>query len=176
MINPAVLILTALLLSACQTVNMHSSKSLMLSHDSTGEVIAGSPQKLIAAIRNGCELTIGWGAIGASRTIEHIANPMWVSVRDGELVEAQLDDYLINLAVLGEPQEEHPRQARFGGTDEVLMWRANLKTDGSFNAVWYHPHTGKLVTRIPQQHPMKWFADCQPIESEALFPKLTEQK
>lgn len=155
-----------ILISAC---NQSSTRwHLQLSHSANGDVLRGSHANLINSIRSGCEIRVAWGArrkADPQRTIEHIATPLWVAVRDGMQVEVQLDDFLINLPVLGEPETDHTRRAQFGGTSEVVMWRANLKTDGSFDAVWFKPHSGEFVYRAPQQHPMKWFSDCAAVDS-----------
>ncbi len=159
-------------LSGC--ASMHSTPwQLMLSHDRDGEVTGGHIDQLISAVRSGCQLQVAWGARRRSdpqSTIEHIASPLWVSVRNGQSVEAQLEGFMSNLAVLGEPNEEQPRYERFGGTEKAVWWRANLKTDGSFDAVWYH-HDGRLAERVPQRHPMRWYADCKPSHTEPLFPR-----
>jgi len=146
--------------------------NLMLSHTADGSVRQGSNENLVSVIRQGCQIRVAWGARRAAdpkRTIEHIANPVWVTVRDGNQVEVQLNDFLINHKVLGEPSSQYPQRERFGGTDKAVMWRANLKTDGTFDAVWYYAHSGEFITREPQTHPMKWFADCEPSSSEPLF-------
>lgn len=150
----------------------HGNWHVALHHDRDGKVFSGDISKLISSIRNGCNLRVAWGTKRASdptQTIEHIATPIWVSVRNSETVEVQLDDYLINLNVLGEPPEDYPRRDRFGGTEKAVKWRASLKTDGSFNAVWYYAGTGAYVERVPQKHPMKWFVDCAPKTSTPLF-------
>lgn len=90
-------------------------------------------------------------------------------MRDSENVEVQIGDFLINHSVLGEPAIEHPGRERFGGTDKAVKWRANLKTDGTFDAVWYFEHSGDFITRVPQRHHMKWFADCKPGQAAPLF-------
>ena len=77
---------------------------------------------------------------------------------------------MINLSVLGEPESEHRNRDRFGGVNQVVKWRANLKTDGTFDAVWFAPHSGEFIERIPQRHPMRWYADCQPTENRPLYP------
>lgn len=149
-----------------------SNWHLALKHNSQGTVEQGSVGELISAVRLGCDLRIAWGArrrADSTRTIEHIATPVWVAVRDGESVEVQLDDFLINLSVLGEPAVEHPERDRFGGTDRAVMWRANLKTDGTFEAVWYDAASGDFITRVPQRHPMSWFVDCQPGAADPLY-------
>ena len=67
--------------------------------------------------------------------------------------------------------DDFPRADSFGGTDEIVQWRATLKPDGSFNAIWNKPHSGALVTRRPQNYPMKWYADCDPGEALPLYPE-----
>ncbi len=146
---------------------------LLLKHDRDGKVLSGDVGELISAVRQGCDLRVAWGArrnADPSRTIEHVSTPIWVAVRDGAVVEVQLDDFVINLSVLGEPNEEHPARERFGGTDKAVMWRANFKTDGTFDAVWYDPITGGLITRVPQRHGASWFADCAPGVTQPLYP------
>ncbi len=163
-------VLVVLLTTGC--AQHGSAWNLLLSHDARGTVNHGSQASLVAAVRQGCQLRVAWGArrkADPSRTIEHIATPLWVSVRDGTNVEIQIGGFMANQRVLGEPIEDHPRYERFGGTNAAVMWRAGLKTDGSFNAIWYRPDTGALVERVPQNHPMKWFADCRPDEEETLF-------
>lgn len=150
---------------------------LKLAHTAEGDVLSGSKEELIGAIRNGCQIRVAWGArraVDPNMTIEHIATPGWISVRNGDAVEVQLDGFMTNLAVLGEPPEDHPRRERFGGTEKAVSWRANLKTDGSFDAVWYYADTGELVERVPQTHPMKWFADCANKASQPLYPTENE--
>ena len=144
----------------------------MLAHTKDGKVTQGSADNVVNAVRSGCQLRVAWGArrqADPSRTIEHIAKPLWVSVRDSTDVDVQIGDFLINHGVLGEPPEDHPRRDRFGGTQKAVKWRANLKTDGTFDAVWYYEDTGDFITRIPQRHPMKWFADCKPGRADPLF-------
>ena len=161
-----------LMITACSqpAVKWH----IVLGHDKDGSVISGSAKDLISTIRQGCEIRVAWGAhraVDPSRTIEHKATPIWIAVRDGKTVEVQLDDFLINLNVLGKPTTDHPRREKFGGTQEAILWRANLKTDGSFHAVWYKAGSGDFVTSIPQRHPMRWFADCKPTPSTPLYGK-----
>jgi len=138
---------------------------LMLSHDREGVVRQGSKDRIIAAVRSGCQIRIAWGGGRADpprRSVEHVANVNWITVRNEAQVRAQIGNLQANLTTLGEPIEDHPNRAEFGGTHEVVEWRATLSTDGSFDAVWFAPHSGEFVARVPQQHPMKWYADCEP--------------
>jgi len=165
----------ALILSACQgAVPLKTSPAwhLMLAHDRDGKLADGASKNLVAAVRNGCQIRVAWGNRRDSqppRSIEHVAEVKWISVLNDEMVQAQIGDFLINLTALGEPSEDHPRRDEYGGTQQVVEWRATLKTDGSFDAVWFAPHSGKFVTRRPQRHPMKWFSDCNPTQSSPLY-------
>lgn len=85
----------------------------MLSHTADGSVRQGSNENLVSVIRKGCQIRVARGARRAAdpmRTIEHSATPEWVSVRDGNQVEVQLDHFLINHKALGEPNSDHPRR------------------------------------------------------------------
>lgn len=150
---------------------------LMLAHDRDGNIRSGAESNVIDAVRSGCQIRIAWGGGRADpprRSIEHVADVKWISVRNGESVNAQIGDFLINLSALGEPVEEHPRRQEYGGTQHVVHWRATLRTDGTFNAVWYKPHSGEFVARRPQNHPMKWFSDCIPDHPEPLYQKAND--
>ncbi|MEL7312582.1 MAG: hypothetical protein AAFN07_13805 [Pseudomonadota bacterium] len=163
-----------LLFQGCTaTSDLVPSWHLQLAHDANGNVTDGSEQNLVATIRAGCQIRVAWGArrrADPQRTIEHSAEPQWISVRDGQSVAAQIGGFTPNLSVFGEDPASHPRFERFGGTETLVEWRADIATDGSFNAVWYQPHSGTFVERVPQQHPMRWYADCVAISEAPLYP------
>ncbi len=147
---------------------------MLLSHDRTGQIEAGSKLQVINAVRNGCRLRVAWGSRRTSHpisSIEHVSEVSWISVRNQEFIKAQIGGLITNLEALGNFSENHPRLERFGGTEQVVEWWATLSTDGSFDAVWFAPHSGQFIARIPQRHPMKWYSDCRPSEAAGpLFP------
>lgn len=146
---------------------------LMLAHDQEGTVEQGATSRVAAAVRDGCQLRIAWGArrkADPTQTVEHVADALWVTVRNGNQVQAQVEGFMANLSVLGEPQAEHPRFERFGGTQNVVMWRAILSSDGNFDAIWYGANDGQLKFRAPQRHPMRWYSDCVPDQAAVLYP------
>lgn len=147
---------------------------LLLAHDANGKVEQGDHEQIVNAVRQGCQIRIAWGNKGPTSSIEHIADPMWISIRNGNDIEIQIGGFLVNQNVLGEPPEDHPKRERFGGTEKVVEWRASLRTNGTFNAVWFYPHNGEFITRVPQRHPMRWFADCDPVTTAPLFPTSNE--
>ncbi|MEO1574513.1 MAG: hypothetical protein AAFU65_06085 [Pseudomonadota bacterium] len=147
--------------------------NLALAHDRDGNVTQGDVVNIANAVRRGCRVRIAWGARRAadpSRTIEHVADATWISVVNEELIRAEVDGFMANLAVLGEPSEDHPRMARFGGTEKAVLWRATLSSDGRFDAIWYGATDGELKVRIPQRQPMRWYADCAPGTAPPLYP------
>lgn len=154
-----------------QSSELGSPWHLMLSHDREGQLLEGSVAQVVNAVRSGCQHRIAWGGAGR-RTVEHVADVKWITVYNDNELKAQIGDFLFNLEFLG---DDFPRAEPFGGTDEVVHWRATLKPDGSFNAIWYKPHSGELVTRRPQNHPMKWYADCDPGITEPLYIRPNEQ-
>ncbi|MEM9495742.1 MAG: hypothetical protein AAGA09_07035 [Pseudomonadota bacterium] len=166
-----VFVLALVFLTACR--GDQSPWRLALSHDANGAVIEGDAAHLVSAIRHGCDIRVAWGARGRAnpdRTIEHVSTPIWVSVRNDTDVEVQLDAFAINLAVLGEPPADHENLEPYGGVERMVKWRATLKTDGTFDAVWYYPHNGAFVARVPQRHPMRWFVNCAPGPATPLYP------
>lgn len=152
--------------SGLSSSGLSSPWHLMLSHDDAGEVQSGSVDKLVNTVRSGCQHRIAWGGSGR-RTVEHVADVKWITVHNDNELKAQIGDFLFNLEIMG---EDFPRAEPFGGTDSVTHWRATLKPDGSFNAIWYKPHSGEMVTRRPQNYPMKWYADCNPGKAAPLYP------
>ncbi|MFK8017525.1 MAG: hypothetical protein AB8G17_19030 [Gammaproteobacteria bacterium] len=166
----ALLIVGLMCLAACASSGQ--DWRLALKHDRDGTVVHGNESLLVDAVRRGCPLRVAWGTrrrADPTRTIEHVATPSWVSLRDGQHVEVQLDEFMINLSVLGEPPEDHANRAPFGGTERAVYWRASLKTDGSFDAIWFDRQTGELIRRVPQRHAMSWFVQCAPQRAEPLY-------
>lgn len=164
-------LVAAVALGGCDTTAA-DAWTLALAHTEEGVPLDGSLDALVGAIRRGCPVRVAWGTrrrADPGRTIEHASDPVWLSVPDGASVTAQLGDVLINLPVVGEPEEDHPARAPFGGTARAVFWRANLSTDGTFDAIWYDRGTGELINRVPQRHRMRWYVQCAPGEGEPLF-------
>jgi len=169
----AALFIPCILAIACapakpvEIIQLSSPWHLMLAHDKDGNVQDGSVANVVNTVRNGCQHRIAWGGAGR-RTVEHVADVKWITVHNDVELKAQIGDFIFNQEFLG---EDFPRAEPFGGTDEIVQWRATLKPDGSFNAIWYKPHSGALVTRRPQTYPMKWYADCDPGVAAPLYPE-----
>lgn len=166
----------AAVLGACvgtQPVAGTDTWVLQLAHTKDGDVLTGSEAALVQAIRSGCTVRVAWGGrrrSDPSLTVEHAAILTWVTVRNGTSVSGEIRGLTPNRSVLGEDPASHPTMDRFGGTSAVVEWRAGVATDGTFDAIWFYPHSGEFIERVPQRHPMRWFTDCQGLTTQRLYP------
>lgn len=140
---------------------------LVYRHDADGQVVAGSKAELLGAIRRGSPIRIAWGVKvereGRVRSVEHVADPVFASIVDGDHVVVQLPEHIAQRAY-----------ADIGGAvfdDAAVMWRGLMTTQGIFDAVWVNRATGEVVRRLPQRVGLAWFA-FQPENSEARQPLL----
>ena len=177
------LLSAAVLLAGCQTLSPVAQDTstpwrIVYAADENGLVKTGSIDDLFSVIRQGCNIKIAWGGRRAddpSRSIEHVANPIWINARNGNHVEAMIGGHAWNLAFLGTPSPEDDRVLSFGGRDQVVRWQAEATTGGAFDAVWFNSVTGVLTARRPQRFAMRWIADCAPDSTTPpLFDLLDE--
>ncbi len=140
------------LVISCTTNNQDSNWSIAFKNDKDGNVIHGSKNELINAIRNGADIRIGWGSKGKKHQIEHLSDPIWIAILDEKEIMIHLhpqvlssinwDKYTVNYA------------------DSTLLrkeWRVVLTTKGEFDAVWYDRKEQLVSKRIPQNHVITWF-------------------
>ena len=131
---------------------------LVYRHDADGKPLAGSKDALLAAVRSGAALRFAWGfaatSAGQPVSVEHVAEPVFVSVMRGEHVFVQLPEHIAQASYLD------PAKARFD--QAAVMWRGLMGTDGTFDAVMVDRATGKEVRRLPQRAGLAWFAQLAP--------------
>lgn len=128
---------------------------LMYRHDADGRPVAGDKAALLAAIRRGDPVRIAWGgafrtASGARLSVEHSADPVFVSIAGGQDVVAQIPEHIAQTAYHDEPKAAFDPGA--------AMWRGLFSTTGRFDAVWTDRGTGKEVRRMPQKASVAWLA------------------
>jgi len=137
-------------------------------HDKNGHPISGSKDALIAGIRNGYSLKVGWGlSVEREDTtirIEHIAEPLFLTIIQEKEVSIVIDAH----PLLQSYWRIENQQFKEGGH----IWQCVLNTTGAFNAQIYHRSTGELIRDFPQQHRMTWYLDYPKggkLENEPLF-------
>jgi len=136
------------------TENPDTNWEVALKTDKSGKAVEGSKVKLIQAIK------IGWGSKGKTRSIEHLSEPIWLGILNGQEVTAKLHPQL-----LGGTVDWDNLSANYSNTDVLSQeWRVVLTTKGSFDAIWYDRKGDSLVRHVPQQHPMTWFVSSNGVE------------
>lgn len=130
--------------------------------DAKGSVISGSTTHLVQVIRNGGDVKIGWGFKGENHSIEHLSEPIWLGILDGQEVLAHLDPQVLSAV---DWVELRPNYA--DSTLAVKEWRVAISTKGDFDAIWYNRKNNKVVERRPQQHPITWFVRKSDFQAAA---------
>jgi hypothetical protein len=125
----------------------------MYRHDGEGQATAGSKDLLLTALRRGDPVRVAWGGAfksrdGSARSVEHSADPVFVSITGGREVVAQLPEHLAQASYSDEAA------ATFG--PGAVMWRGLLSTTGRFDAIWVDRATGREVRRAPQRAAVAW--------------------
>ncbi|MEO1053094.1 MAG: hypothetical protein AAFX87_20840 [Bacteroidota bacterium] len=123
-------------------------------HSNEGDVLWGDKDALLDAIRKGYDIRIGWGAKGkkdATIRIEHVVEPVFLSIIKEDVVSAVLDEHIALDSYIREDKQQF--------NDPKVTWSCVLTTEGTFNAVWYNRLTGEKVRDYPQKHTMTWYVE-----------------
>lgn len=117
-----------------------------------GEDIAGSRTALIAAVRRGSPLRVGWGeaAPDGSWSVEEFSNVGFTNIMAGHDLVVQLEPAMI--------QSDYLDAKKATLRDPPLEWRAVMSTDGRFDAQMTDPATGKLFRTLRQRTRIHWYA------------------
>ena len=138
--------------------------TLLFRNGSHGETLAGSRAALLAAIRSGQTVHMGWGLSverdGQQRSVEHVIAPIYLGIVHGEEVVAQLPEHIALQA--------YADVDRGLFEDPAVMWRGMMTTTGSFDAVWVNRATGEVVRRFPQRAAISWYGVPAPTGTPAL--------
>lgn len=127
---------------------------LVYRHDADGGSLAGTKEALFDAVRRGFPLRLAWGfetqVDGRAITVEHSAEPVFVTIMNGADLFAQLPEHIAQASYF------QPDKALFD--NPAVMWRGLLGTNGNFDAVLVDRATGREVRRLPQRAAVAWFA------------------
>lgn len=127
---------------------------LVYQHEADGKPLVGAKEALFDAVRRGYEIRLAWGAsIDAGdrpRSVEHAAEPVFVTIMDGSELFVQLPEHIAQASYID------PAKAVF--ETPSVMWRGLMGTNGSFDAVYVDRATGREIRRLPQQARIAWFA------------------
>jgi hypothetical protein len=134
-------------------------------HDADGKPLEGDKERLFDAIRRGDSLRVAWGASGAAGSVEHSADPVFLTIAGGREAYAQLPAHALQTSY-GIPGAAAPQSPS-------VHWRAVIGTDGRFDASWYDELDGDPLVRLPQRAAVSWLAlapdpSCDPRPAPVL--------
>ena len=153
--------LIIVLLSACESdgkIGVSSGGAIwkaVYKNDRNGKRISGSIDTLIAGIRAGYSVKVGWGwkkELGDSTLIlEHVATPLYISIIQQKHISAIIDAH----PLLESYFKIDAQKFAEGGH----IWQCVMTTQGTFHAQVYDRATGALLKDWPQTHTITWFLD-----------------
>ena len=149
---PSLIFCSIVFLFSCSKPISQDAYHVVFKNDKDGKALFGSKEELIKHIRSGSSIRVGWGSKGKTRGIEHLAEPIWISVLNEQEVSVQLHAHYS-----GSVDWENLSSSFEDSSLVNIEWRVILSTKGEFDAVWYDKYKGELVRRVPQRHPMTWF-------------------
>jgi hypothetical protein len=125
---------------------------LLYANDERGEPRLGRRDDLLAALRRGSPVRVGWSEASPREgwSVEEFSGAQFVNVMGGRDVVAQLDDAYI--------QTHYLESSKAGPRAPVVEWRATLSTDGRFVAVMVDRETGRPARRLVQRTSASWYA------------------
>ncbi|WP_164116327.1 hypothetical protein [Sphingorhabdus sp. Alg239-R122] len=123
-----------------------------------GQSLEGSKARLFGAVRAGQPIRVGWGLSrsvdGTTRSVEHVAEPVFLTVVNGSDIVAQLPEHI------GQRSYWNAGEAYFDSGP--VMWRGLASTTGSFDAIWVDRSSGETVRRAPQRAVFSWYVREEP--------------
>lgn len=144
-------------LTACDYSSPNKDSKLgwqmVYQHDENGTSLKGSINSLIAGIRNGYDVRVGWGwekELGDSLVkIEHMADPIFLTIIQEKDVSVIIDAHPLLQSYIKIDSQSLD--------DSGDLWQCVLTTQGTFNAKVYSRTTGELIKDWPQRHRISWF-------------------
>jgi hypothetical protein len=144
-----------------------SAWRFVFANDGHGKDLQGSREALLAAIRKGSPVRVGWSESSSSESwsVEEFSDAGFTNIMGGRDVVAQLDPALI--------QTNYVDATKAGLRSPALEWHALMSTDGRFEAVMVDRETGKTARRLVQRTRMNWYVFAPPPDCdrrEAILP------
>jgi hypothetical protein len=144
-----------------------SSWQFAFANDGQGNDLQGSRSALLAAIRRGSPVRVGWSETSSKEnwSVEEFSDAGFTNIMGGRDVVAQLAPALI--------QTNYLDATRAGLRSPPIEWHALMSTDGRFEAVMTDRETGQTTRRLVQRTRMNWYVFAPPLDCdsrEAILP------
>jgi hypothetical protein len=144
-----------------------SAWQFAFANDANGKDLGGSRSALLASIRRGSPVRVGWSETSSQQnwSVEEFSDAGFTNIMSGRDVVAQLEPALI--------QTNYLDATRAGLRSPPVEWHAMMSTDGRFEAVMTDRETGKTTRRLVQRTRMNWYVFAPPLDCdrrEAILP------
>jgi hypothetical protein len=137
-----------------------SAWRFVFANDDRGHDVQGSRAALLAAIRRGSPVRVGWSESSSSEkwSVEEFSDAGFTNIMGGRDVVAQLDPAVI--------QTNYVDATKAGVRSPVVEWHALMSTDGRFEAVMVDRETGRTTRRLVQRTRMHWYVFAPPPDCD----------
>ena len=135
--------------------------TFVFANDGQGRDVQGSRDALLAAIRRGSPVRVGWSEASSAEgwSVEEFSDAGFTNIMGGRDVVAQLEPALIQTNYVD------PRKA--GLRSPAVEWHAIMSTDGRFEAVMIERETGRTTRRLVQRTRMNWYVFALPADCDS---------
>jgi hypothetical protein len=144
--------ITTLVLLAGSSASAHEAKwQLVYENDGQGRPVAGSLAQLIAAVRAGEAVRVGWqhqSPSDAKRKVEHVADAKFLTIMSDDSVFAQID------GIAGQTPDFANKHFTL---KEGVAWVMIASTTGKNDHMFTEAATGKVASHASDHWGVKWF-------------------
>lgn len=142
-----------------QNAKHESAWGLVYANDENGNRLFGDIKNLIAIVRKGESLRIGWiieHPTNKSIRIEHFADAKFITIMSDSIVFAQIDP------IVGQTPST---KDRFITLKENIAWAFSASTLGNNDSLNLNTSTGEIVDHKSIRFGIKWFSKIQNQEN-----------
>jgi hypothetical protein len=127
--------------------------TLVYANDDRGRRVSGDIGNLIASVRRGDRIRIGWtiqSPSNAANKVEHVADATFLTILSDDTVFAQIDP------IVGQTPSVSDR---FVTLKENVQWSFSASTRGEHDSMNRNVATGEVVDHQKFNAGIKWFAE-----------------
>lgn len=125
--------------------------NLVFENDRDGNAVTGNHDDLIAAVRAGEEIRLGWQSPRRGtpeRWVEHVADAKFITILSGQVVFAQID------GIVGQTPDFNEMKVLL---KENLSWTMIAGSNGKMDAIMRDMSSGEIKGHNQRQNGFKWW-------------------
>ena len=144
-------IIVFFLLSFVSNLNAQRSWKLTYQNDESGNTLFGDMSTLVAAVRDGKSLRVGWKSQSPSdpkRKVEHVADAKFLTILSDNIVFAQIDP------IIGQTPDFVSQEIIL---KENLTWVLIAGSNGKSDSIMRNTITGEIVGHNQRNRSFDWY-------------------